>query len=84
VCFVVLFAVGTYYYEDDPGKPRTRAWVSLAVTAAALAVMVLVAARAQRRSGSRGYLLGVLLGIGLSALPLGLCFAIVGESALNR
>jgi len=83
VCFILLFVTGAYYFENDTGKPRHWAWLSLLASAATLGGMTWVAVRMQRRRAGRGLLLGVLLGLGLSALPLGLCFYGVGASAFG-
>ena len=82
VCFGAMFFAGVHYYENEQ-RPPTVARVTLGTTAVALVLLTLLGFRAQRRSGSRGYLVGVILGIGLSALPLGLCFYVLGSSAVG-
>ena len=84
ICFALLFVAGTYYYEDDRTRPRLWAWLALGTTAVAVVGLVAVAAVAQRRRPSRGFLAGVLLGVGLSGLPLGICFAVVGDAAVGK
>ena len=83
MCFVMLFFTGAYYFEDSGERPRVWAWLAMAATVAALAVLLFVGRRARVRTGSGGFLAGVLLGIGLCALPLGMCFVAVGDSALG-
>jgi FtsH-binding integral membrane protein len=81
LCFVMMFFAGAAYFDlnDDSDPPGIWVWLGMAATIALVGGIIWFAARAQhRRRGTRGLLVGVLLGVGLSALPLGYCFAVAG------
>ena len=86
-CFALLFAVGTKV--DRASSPAERravaplAWASLVGVAVIVVGVIWWGIRAQRRRGRTGFLVGMLLGVGLSLLPLGLCYAIIGDDVLR-
>ena len=83
VCFALLFFATFAYIEADASQPQPWAWVAMVTTVVAVVGLLAVAVIAQRRGSMRGFLAGVLLGIGLTALPVGFCFSIVGSTAVG-
>lgn len=85
-CFVGLFFFGAAYGRNTGVgyQPADAwAWVCLATVAAAEVGLVVLAVVMHRRRRWTGFLVGTLLGVGLAALPLGLCFAIIGDEAMR-
>jgi FtsH-binding integral membrane protein len=87
-CFAGLFGVGAAFSNGGPSSPSrphvALAWLSLVVVTAVLVALVWWAIRAHRRRARTGFFVGMLIGVGLCLLPLGLCYAIIGEEAMSR
>jgi protein-S-isoprenylcysteine O-methyltransferase Ste14 len=86
-CFVLLVFVGGKLMDDgSTGKfhpPAFVGWASLTLVTAMLIGLVWWAIRAHRRRARTGFLVGMLIGVGLSLLPLGLCYAIIGGESMK-
>src|SRR4051794_23717796 len=90
-CFAGLYFVGdavTSNFESSrpahqPAAKRALGWGSLAVVTVILVGLVWWAIRAHRRRARTGFFVGMLIGIGLSLLPLGLCYAIIGDEVIR-
>ena len=87
-CFALLFAVGARFENESSRNSNTRpaalvGWGSLTAVTIVLVALVWWAIQAHRRRGRTGFLVGMLIGVGLSLLPLGLCYTIIGGEAMK-
>jgi hypothetical protein len=87
-CFGLLFAVGAQMSNNgssgrSSGLHPAFAWAALTAVTAILVGLVWWAFRAHRRRARTGFLVGMLIGVGLALLPLGLCYVIVGGEAMQ-
>ena len=68
----------------QPPAQVALAWGSLAAVTVILVALIWWAFRAHRRRNRTGFFAGMLIGVGLSLLPLGLCYAIIGSESIRQ
>jgi hypothetical protein len=75
LCFVLLFFAGAANFEDT----RSRPWSIAGVVIPPVIVLAVFAyaLRAQRSKARPGFAPGAFIALGLCALPVGWCYAIV-------
>lgn len=79
--FGLLFLAGAENFEDSP--PGVWSVVGLIVAPLALGGMLVLAVRARRSKVRPGFAAGLFLGLGLSALPVGLCYTLVAGEVMR-
>jgi hypothetical protein len=81
LCFGLLFMAGAENFEDSP--PGVWSAVGLIVPPVVLVAMLVYAFLVKRRNDRPRYAAGLFVGLGLSALPVGWCYAGVAEAVLR-